>query len=246
MKLLVVDADHSMVEMIDSWLKVLGHEVSCAFTGEQAKIKWIDYQPDLVIVDSALEDVDALEMCRSLQEKYDALVIVVTEATGFLDEVRCLEAGADSYLRKPFFPDQLLAHIHATCRRNRLSMKNLSSPVVNVEPLYIDSLHNEVDIQGKTIRLTPTEAKIMHLLAINRGNLCTFNQIIRYVWESATAGGISLLRSHIYHLRQKIEVNPQKPQYILTVPNIGYMLALPGKEKFSPHNNELDRIRIVY
>jgi DNA-binding response OmpR family regulator len=246
MKLLMVDTNHSMVEMMVPWLKTLGHEVYYAFTGEQAKSKWIEYQPDLVIVDSVLEDVDVLEMCRILQSKCDALVIMVSETSGVREEIRCLEAGADSYIRKPFFPDQLLAHIHALSRRAHPSVKTWPSPIVNVGAVCVDSLHNEVRIEGKEIRLTRTEAKLLHLLAINAGSVCTFDQIVRNVWEFANAGGSSPIRSHIYHLRQKVEINPQEPQYILTVPNIGYMLARHGEDYFPLHSNMLDRVRVAY
>src|SRR2546423_7587627 len=110
MKLLVVDNDRSMVEMLSGWLKTLGYQIYPAFTGEQAKQKWLEHQPDIVILETGLTDVDALAMCRDLRNQHDALVLVMAMGKDVLHEVRCLEAGADDYLRKPFFPDQLLAH----------------------------------------------------------------------------------------------------------------------------------------
>ena len=231
MRLLVIDTDRNMVQMITSWLKSLGHEVYGAYSEEQAKIKWIEHQPDLVITDSSLGEVDALTMSRDLQSKYDALVLVLTEAKDARDEVRCLQAGADSYLRKPFLPDQLLAHIHALSRRTRMSSKQVSSSAVHVGPLFVDLLHNEVRIHKKNIRLTPTESKIMHVLALHAGSVCTLEQIVKYVWEFADTEMSSLVKPHIYNLRHKIEANPQDPHYILTVPNVGYMMARFAEEE---------------
>src|SRR5437016_13134697 len=109
MKILIVDNDRDTVEMLTSWLKTLGYEVYRAYTGERAKVEWEAQKPDLVILDTTLKDTDALAMCRELRHLHDALVLVLTEGKDVHDEVRCLESGADDYLRKPFFPQQLLA-----------------------------------------------------------------------------------------------------------------------------------------
>src|SRR5256885_7740145 len=104
MKLLIVDNDRYQVEMLTSWLKTLGYDVHRAYTGERAKIEWEEKQPDLVILDPALKDVDAMAMCSDMQKKHDALVLVTTDGKDVDDEIHCLESGADDYLRKPFFP----------------------------------------------------------------------------------------------------------------------------------------------
>jgi DNA-binding response OmpR family regulator len=173
MKLLVVDSDRDLVEMLTSWLKTLGYEVHRAYTAERAKIEWIEQRPDLVIMDTALKGVDMLSLCRELRNKHDALILVVTDGKDVQDEVRCLEAGADDYLRKPFFPSQLLARIRAVSRRARSTLERRPSSVVTVGPICVDSLHNEVKIHGKMTRLTPTESKLLHLLAISAIVVCT-------------------------------------------------------------------------
>src|SRR5216684_1631050 len=152
MKLLIVDQDRDTVEMLTSWLKTLGYEVYRAYNGERAKVEWEEQKPDLVILDTALKDVDALDMCRDLRHKHDALVLVVTDGKDVQDEVRCLESGADDYLRKPFFPSQLLARIRAIGRRARSTLEQRPSSIITVGPIRIDSLHNEVSVQGKTSR----------------------------------------------------------------------------------------------
>src|SRR5437660_10881989 len=145
-KLLVVDNDRNLVEMLTGWLKTLGYEVHRAYTGKQAMREWGEHQPDLIILDTMLIDVDALAMCHEMRSKHDALVIVVTDGKDVQDEIRCLESGADDYLRKPFFPAQLLARIHAVSRRGRSTLTQRSSSPTTIGPMTIDWLHNEVRV----------------------------------------------------------------------------------------------------
>ena len=231
MKLLVVDSDRDLVEMLTSWLKTLGYEVHRAYTMGQAKAQWIEQRPDLVILDSALEDGDALAMCRDARTIHDALVLVVTDGKDVRDEVRCLESGADDYLRKPFFPTQLLARIRAVGRRSRSTLDQRPSSIVTVGPIRVDSLHNEVSIHEKTSRLTPTEGKLLHFLATNANDVCTSGQIVTHVWGYGGDGDVCLIKAHIRHLRQKIEPDPGKPRYILTVPGVGYTMVRRAAEE---------------
>jgi DNA-binding response OmpR family regulator len=235
MKLLIVDPDRDLVEMLKNWLKTLGYEVYRAYTGERAKIEWEEQEPDLVLLDTAIKDMDTLSMCRDMRHKHDALVLVMTDGKDVQDEVRSLESGADDYLRKPFFPAQLLARIHALSRRSRSTLAQRPSSIITVGPVQVDSLHNEVSIDGKTARMTPTESKLLHLLAVNANNVCTANQIVSHIWGFGNDGDTCLIKAHIHHLRQKIEIDPSKPIFILTVPGVGYTLIRHSSEdeKFS-------------
>lgn len=224
MKILVIDSDRDLVEMLTSWLKTLGHEVYRAYAADRAKLEWLEHQPDLVILDTALKGTDMLALCSELRMQHDALTLVVTDGRDVQDEVHCLESGADDYLRKPFFPSQLLARIHAVSRRSRGSIQHRPSSLVTVGPISLDSLHNEVTVNGKTLRLTPTESKMLHLLAVNANDVCTANQIVTHVWGYDGDGDSCLIKAHIRHLRQKIEPSPSHPYYILTVPGVGYTL----------------------
>jgi DNA-binding response OmpR family regulator len=224
MKLLVIDSDRDLVEMLVSWLKTLGYEVFRAHTIERAKTEWLEQCPDLVIMDTLLKDGDMLALCRELRSKHDALTLVVTDGKDVQDEVRCLDAGADDYLRKPFYPAQLLARIRAVSRRARNSLEHRPSSLIHVGPICLDSLHNEVTVNGKIARLTPTESKMLHLLALNANDVCTANQIVTHVWGYDGDGDACLIKAHIRHLRQKIEPDPGNPRYILTVPGVGYTL----------------------
>jgi len=240
-KLLIVDTDRDLVEMLTSWLKTLGYEVYRAYSGERAKIEWEEQEPDLVLLDTALKDVDALSMCRDMRHKHDALVLVITDGKDVQDEVHCLESGADDYLRKPFFPSQLLARMHALSRRGRSTLAQRPSSIIIVGPIRVDSLHNEVSINGKAARLTPTESKLLHLLAANANNVCTASQIVSHIWGFGNDGDTGLIKAHIRHIRQKIEPDPGKPHYILTVPGVGYTLIRHSSEEAKVSAKELTR-----
>lgn len=239
MKLLIVDTDRDLVEMLTSWLKTLGYEVHRAYTGERASLEWEQQQPDLVIIDPTLKDMDGLALCREMRARYDALVLVVTDGRDVQDEIRCLESGADDYLRKPFFPTQFLARMRAVSRRGRSTLVQRPSSIVTVGPIRVDSLHNEVVVDGQIVRLTPTESKLLHLLAVNANNVCTANQIVAHIWGFGNDGDACLIKAHIRHLRQKIERDPSNPVYILTVPGVGYTLTRYHEKEEHANTREL-------
>jgi len=238
MKMLIIDSDRNFVEMYTAWLKTFGYEIHRAYTGEQARAMWLEHQPNLVILESELKDVDALAMCRELQSKHDALILVVTEGKDIHDEVRCLESGVDDYLRKPFLPDQLLARIHAVTRRARSTVNIPPSSRIVVGPLCVEPLHHEVSIRGKTFRLTPTEGKLMNLLATNADNVCTAGQIVAHVWGYYGGGDSTLIKTHIYNLRKKVERDPCNPRYIITVPGVGYTLLRRFDEELNADTSD--------
>ncbi|HLI09447.1 MAG TPA: response regulator transcription factor [Ktedonobacteraceae bacterium] len=223
MKLLIVDSDRYWNEMLTSWLKTMGFEVRRAYTVEQARLEWIEQQPDLVILDPAFKDADGLILCRQLQAKHDALVLITTADKGVEDEIRCLESGVDDYLRKPFFPGQLLARIRTLSRRGRSTLKQRPASILTIGPLQVDSLHNTASISGKTTHLTPIQSKLLHFLAINVNQVCTADQIVSYVW--GYQGDATLIKAHIHQLRLKIEPDPAHPRFIHTVPGVGYKLT---------------------
>jgi DNA-binding response OmpR family regulator len=224
MKLLLADSDRHLVEMLMGWLKTLGYEMHRAYSADRMRQEWLEQRPDLVIVDTALKDVDALALCRELRCIHDALVLVLTDAKDVHDEIHALESGADDYLRKPFFPQQLLAHIHAIGRRARSTLEQRPPSILTVGPIHVDAMHNQVTVFGKTLPLTPTESKLLHLLAINANDVCTSGQIVTYLWGYNGDGEASLIKAHIRHLRQKIEPDPARPRYICTIPGVGYTL----------------------
>lgn len=223
MKILVVDTDRDWVEMLTSWLKKLGYEAYHVYTGEQAKIEWEKQQPDLVILDTNVRDVDALHVCREMRRKHDALVVMTTDDQDPQLRVMCLESGADDYLRKPYSPAQLPAYINTSlARRGRPNLAEIPSSIITVGPIRVDARHCEVSVDGRTASLTPMESMVLHFLAVNANTVCTFSQIGSYVWRVNNDGGTGLLNSYIRHIRQRVEPDPIHPTYILTVSGVGY------------------------
>ena len=225
MKLLVVDSDRDMVEMLTGWLKTHGYEVQHAFSIDRAKRLWVEHRPDLVIMDTQVDNMDALAICRELRCAHDALVLAMPSDRDTKVEVDCLDAGADDYLPKPFLPKQLLAHIRALSRRVRTTLQRTPSSIIEVGPIKVDSLRHEVRTPtGATVRLTPTESKVLHVLAANANDICALSQIVSHVWGYSDSGDTYLIKAHIRHLREKIEPDPSTPRYIVTVPGVGYSL----------------------
>jgi DNA-binding response OmpR family regulator len=224
-KLLVVDSDADMVEMLTSWLRTRGYHVKYALSAERIRSEWLEQQPDLVIVDTGLKGVDALGLCRELRGTHDALILAVAGWADADTQVRCLESGADAYLVKPFLPAQLIAHIHALSRRVRSTLLRNPSSILTAGPIRVDTLRNEVSVHGKVSRLTRTESKLLHLLAVNANDVCTLGQIVAHVWGYGDEGDRTLIKAHIRHLREKIERDPSKPCHIVTVAGSGYMFV---------------------
>jgi DNA-binding response OmpR family regulator len=157
-----------------------------------------------------------------LSSESNALVLFLTCRDREVDEVRGLDLGADDYLRKPFSPRQLLARIRALARRAVAAPNISSSSIVSVGPISLDSMRHEAMRNGAKVRLTPTESRLLHLLLTHSGQVLTTDVIVERVWGYDDAGDTGLVKTHIRHLRQKIEPEPNAPQYIVTVPGVGY------------------------
>ena len=222
MKILVADDDRDLVDLLTYWLKSHGYDVLRAFDGEQAIARWREGKPDLVILDVEMPKVDGFEVCRKMSGESTALVLFLTCRDREADEVRGLDLGADDYLGKPFSPRQLLARIRALGRRAIAAPHISTSSLVSVGPISLDSMRHEAMRNGIKVRLTPTESRLLHLLLTHSGQVLTTDVIVERVWGYDDAGDTGLVKTHIRHLRQKVEPEPNAPQYIVTVPGVGY------------------------
>ncbi|TMD43019.1 MAG: response regulator transcription factor, partial [Chloroflexi bacterium] len=157
----------------------------------------------------------------------NSMVLILTAHDREDDEIRGLEMGADDYLRKPFSPRQLLARIKAVMRRSTISRGASTSSFVTAGPVTLDAMRHEVTRDGVKVRLTPTESRLLHLLIMHTGQVLTTDMIIERVWGYDEAGDSGLVKTHIRHLRQKVEPDPNTPQYIMTVPGVGYTFTSP-------------------
>ncbi len=223
--ILVIDSDHDMVEMLTGWLRTRGYTVHFSFTADRIRSLWEEREPDLVLVDVTMPGVDVLAICREMRPQHDALILAMANDHDVQTEVQCLESGADAFLSKPFMPKQLIAHIHALARRVRSTLQRQPSSLMVVGPIHFDASRNEVTVSGRMSRLTPTESRILQLLAANTGDVCTLNQIVSHAWGYGDDGDTYLIKAHIRHLREKIEAQPSKPRFIRTVPGVGYTLS---------------------
>ena len=227
MRILIADDDRELVDMLTYWLRAHGHEVAAAFDGEQAMKRWREQAPDLVLLDIQMPRYDGFEVIRRMRGESNALVIVLTCLDREEDEVRALELGADDFLRKPFRPRQLLARIQAVGRRAVSASGPLNGSSITVGPISLDVSRHEVSRSGLRLRLTPTESRLLHLLLTHAGQVLTTETIIERVWGYNEVGDSGLVKTHIRHLRQKVEPEPGSPRYVLTVPGVGYTFSPP-------------------
>jgi DNA-binding response OmpR family regulator len=199
MKLLMIDQDREWVEMLTGWLRTRGCEVARACDENSAKAVWAQQCPDLVLVDASLQGVDALALCRGMRKIHEAFIFVLSAHPDIQEEVRCLEAGADVYLRKPFSPALLLARIQAVSRRAGWTVPLSSAPLLGGDPLLLDPYTRHVTLNGKTVHLTPHERKLLRLLATNE--VCTLEQMVTCLWGEDGKEDLSSIKVCIYHLR---------------------------------------------
>ncbi len=225
MKILVADDDRDMVDLLSYFLKGHGYDVVRAFDGEQAVKRWRETLPDLVILDVQMPKLDGFEVCRQMRSETNSMVLILTAHDREDDEIRGLEMGADDYLRKPFSPRQLMARIKAVMRRSSATRNTATASSVTVGPITLDAMRHEVLREGTKVRLTPTESRLLHLLITHTGQVLTTDMIIERVWGYDDAGDSGLVKTHIRHLRQKIEPDPNNPQFLMTVPGVGYTFS---------------------
>jgi len=224
-KFLVADSDANQIAMEVAWLRTHGYDVKYALSPEQFQSLWVEHRPDLAIVEPKIAGVDILALCRELRLTHDALVLATPAEQDVGTHIQSLESGADAYMVKPFLPAMLLAHIHALNRRVRNALVGHPPAIVDVGAIRVDSLRHEVSVRGNLKRLTPTESKILYLLAVNANNVCTLAQFVAYVWGYGEKGDTLMVRAHIRHLREKIELNPSNPCHIITITGSGYMFV---------------------
>jgi len=226
MKIMVADHDRDLVDLLSFWLKRQGYDVVRAFDGEQAIQRWHEAWPDLVLLDLHLL-TDGFAICQQVHSETPATALILTGSDCEEDEVRGLELGADDYLRKPVSPRRLLARITAVMRRSSHAHPDAASPMITGGPITLDPLRHEVLRGERKVKVTPTESRLLHLLLTHPGQVLTPGIISRRVWGHAEGGNSGLIKTHIHHLRQKVEPDAKRPRYILTVLGRGYTFKVP-------------------
>lgn len=224
--ILVVEDDKSVRNLITTTLKLHDYRYSTAANGEMAILEASTHNPDIVLLDLGLPDIDGIDVIKNIRSWSNMPIIVISARSEVDDKIEALDAGADDYLTKPFSVEELLARLRVTVRRlsyiRDLAGKE-QSVFVNGD-LKIDYAAGCVYLEGKEVHLTPIEYKLLVLLAQNVGKVLTYSFITRSVWGSARNNDISSLRVFMATLRKKIEKDPSNPQYIQTHIGVGYRM----------------------
>jgi two-component system KDP operon response regulator KdpE len=202
-----------------------GYRLFEATTGADGVVEVGSRQPDVVIVDLGLPDMDGLDVIRRVREWTDVPVIVLSARGQERDKVVALDAGADDYVSKPFGAGELLARIRVALRRTAGASHEADDAVFKVGELRVDLLHRQVLVNGKEIHLTPIEYKLLTMLVRHAGKVVTHQQLLREVWGPAHTEQAHYARVYMAHLRHKLESEPARPRYLLTEPGVGYRLA---------------------
>jgi len=227
MNIMVADHDRDIVDLLSFWLKGYGYDMVRAFDSEQAIQRWHEAWPDLVLLDLHLPKRDGFQVCQQMRSETHTMALILTGSDYEEDEVRGLEMGADDYLRKPFSPRRLLARITTVMHRSSHSHPDSASPVMTVGPMTLDPLRHEVLRDESKVKVTPTESRLLHLLITHIGQVLTPGIISSRIWGHDAGENAGLIKTHISHLRQKVERDAKSPRHILTVPGRGYTFTVP-------------------
>ncbi|MBQ9157378.1 MAG: response regulator transcription factor [Eubacterium sp.] len=223
--ILVVEDDIPVKNLITITLKSNGYRYLTAADGETAVMETASRNPDIMLLDLGLPDMDGVEVIRRIRSWSNIPVIVISARSEDEDKIEALDAGADDYLTKPFSVEELLARIRVTKRRlDQMAGHSAASPVYENGSLVIDYVSGCVYLGGKEMHLTPIEYKLLCLLARNTGKVLTHKYILQNVWGSSLENDVGSLRVFMATLRKKLESLPDSPQYIQTHVGIGYRM----------------------
>jgi len=226
-RVLIVDDEPRLIRLVREVLGAVGYEVLEATDGETGIEMVALEQPDLLLLDILLpRGMDGYEVCRRVREFSNLPIIMLTAKAREADILEGFGVGADDYLTKPFSAKELIARVGAVLRRSK-SPKEIIIKKLECGDLKIDFARHQVTVRGQHVRLTRTEYKLLGELAMNANKVMLHQDLLAEVWGPEYRDDIDYLRTYIRYLRQKIEVDPSYPRYILTHTGVGYMLACP-------------------
>jgi len=221
-RILVVDDEAYITDLVRMALRYEGFEVAAAATGQEALTVAGTFRPDLVVLDIMLPDMEGLEVCRRLRAGADMPVVFLTARDATDDKVAGLTVGGDDYVTKPFSLEELVARIRAVLRRTR---PEPSPGRLAFADLELDEDTHEVWRKGRAIDLTPTEFSLLRFLLANPRRVLSKDQILDHVWHYDFGGDSSIVETYVSYLRKKVD--PEEPRLIHTVRGVGYVLRLP-------------------
>jgi DNA-binding response OmpR family regulator len=221
-RIMVVDDEERMVRFIRLNLEHDGFQVSEAFNGKQAVQRIRDINPDLILLDVMMPDLDGFEVLQLVREFSNVPVIMLTAKSEEDDRVRGLELGADDYITKPFSPRELVSRVKAVLRRTEGASGSMHGLIEVDENLKMDFDRREVWKDGKIVKLRPTEYRLLFHLVQNAGWVVSHDQLLAKVWGYEYRDEPHYVRLYINYLREKLEDDPASPKYILTERGVGY------------------------
>ncbi|MEU3846716.1 MtrAB system response regulator MtrA [Micrococcus terreus] len=217
-KILVVDDDEALSEMIGIVLRNDGFEPTFCADGSQALAAFRSARPDLVLLDLMLPGMDGIEVCRAIRAESDTPIVMLTAKSDTSDVVRGLESGADDYVPKPFKPAELVARVRARLREG----EQKAPETLRIADLTVDVAGHQVSRDGKDIALTPLEFDLLVALARKPWQVFTREMLLEEVWGYRHQADTRLVNVHVQRLRSKVEVDPDNPAVVLTVRGVGY------------------------
>jgi len=222
-KILVVDDDKTLLRFVGDYLAGEGHQVVSADRGTAALKEFYRERPDLVVLDVMMPGMDGWEVCARLRELADTPIILLTAKASEADKLRGFRLGVDDYVTKPFSLAELSARLGAVL--GRAGRQAEASPeLLQIGPLAVDLRRREASLDGEPLTLTPTEFRLLSILARRAGEAISQSDLIAEVWGDYRQRGGSALRRYIWFLRQKIEPDPERPVRLVTVRGFGYRL----------------------
>ena len=227
-KILIIEDEEAIADLEKDYLELSGFEVEIAADGETGLKRALDEDFQLVILDLMLPGVDGFEICRQVREKKNTPIIMVSAKKDDIDKIRGLGLGADDYMTKPFSPSELVARVKAHLNRyQRLVNSNArENTVIEIRGLKIDKTARRVWVNGEEKNFTSREFDLLTFLAENPNHVFTKEELFRKIWDMDSVGDIATVTVHIKKIREKIEQNSAKPQYIETIWGVGYRFKM--------------------
>ncbi|MBD2445169.1 response regulator transcription factor [Dolichospermum sp. FACHB-1091] len=225
-KILVVDDDSAVRNLIQRFLLQQNYQVESAEDGKMALAIFEQFNPDLVILDVNLPDALGFNLCQEMQNRSGVFVLLLTSRTDEADKIRGFAKGADDYLTKPFGLGELEVRVGAILRRQRV-VANTEQQRLVFEKLIIDSVRREVMVNNETIPLTALEFELLHFLASHPGRVWRRAELIQQVWDYEYVGDQRVVDVHIGQIRKKIEIDPTQSTLIQTIRGVGYKFECP-------------------
>lgn len=225
MKILVVDDEKEIADLVEFYLKNEGHDVYKFYNGSEALLCSETEKIDLAILDIMLPDIDGLTLCQKMRQRFEFPIIMLTAKESEIDKITGLSVGADDYVTKPFRPLELMARVKAQLRRYTIYTHGQQNHILTIGALTIDKDHHLCLLENEPLSLTPTEFDILWLLCSNRGKVVSVDQIFFELWgEKYYSSNSSSIMVHIRHLREKMNDSAENPKYIQTVWGVGYKI----------------------